>query len=67
MENVFTVDDVFTVGIALDLVGGAWLARGLLASPREIMARTASVIGHNPSETDSLVISRADGITGLTS
>jgi hypothetical protein len=42
---VFSLNDLFIVGIALDLTGAALLAKGLLVSPKDIYAMTQTTFG----------------------
>ncbi len=68
MGSPLSVDDLFTVGVGLDLVGGYFLGRGLLVQPIEIKRRSSAVIGHNPATMAGLIGSRADaevGVAGL--
>ena len=67
MTNPLSVDDLFTVGISFDLLGGYMLGRGLLASPTDIRMRSATVIGANPAAMLSQIAARADGEMGLLS
>ena len=62
-----SIDDFFTVGIGLDLFGGVFLGRGLIAKPDVIMARSGSYIGHSPPTIAGLIESRAEGEIGLSS
>jgi hypothetical protein len=42
---MFSLNDLFIVGVALDLTGAALLAKGLLVSPKEIYAMTQTTYG----------------------
>jgi len=63
----FSLGDVFIVGVAFDLLGGFYLARGLLAKPRDIARRTATLAGGNPTAAASQIEAGADGRVGLLS
>lgn len=65
MANPFSVDDLFTVGVSFDLLGGYLLGRGLLATPLDIARRTQTLVGANPPEMVSQIEARADGQAGL--
>jgi hypothetical protein len=62
-----SIDDVFTVGVSLDLLGAYLLGRGLLASPAEIARRGRTLWGSNPADMIAQIRARADGRVGLTS
>lgn len=69
MRHWVSIDDLFVVGIALDLIGGYLLARGLLSSPGDIGRRTnasaprPSELNHH--EASGHVQDRANGEIGL--
>jgi hypothetical protein len=65
MANLLSVDDLFTVGVSFDMLGGYMLGRGLLAGPLDIARRTQTLIGSNPPERVSQIEARADGQVGL--
>jgi hypothetical protein len=64
---MLSISDLFTVGVGFDLLGGFFLGRGLLASPREIVRRVGDrrFGGGNPALVVSQLKSRADGVIGL--
>lgn len=61
------MDDVFTVGVSFDLLGGFLLGRGLLASPSQIAKRGSTRWGWNPADTIGQIQAGADGRVGLVS
>jgi hypothetical protein len=69
MADPLSVDDLFTLGVSFDLLGGYLLGRGLLASPLDIARRNTSLFGQglNASEAASQIRSRADAFVGLLS
>ena len=66
-ETVLSLADLFIVGVTFDVLGGYYLARGLLAQPRDIARRTASLFGGNPETPASQVAAGADARIGLVS
>ncbi len=69
MTIPLSVDDLFTVGVSFDLLGGYLLGRGLLASSLDIARRNTSLFGRgfNAPEAVSHIRSRADAVAGLLS
>lgn len=69
MANPLSVDDLFTVGVSFDLLGGYLLGRGLLSTPQEIARRNTNPYqaSFNAAEAVSQVRSRADAQIGLAS
>jgi hypothetical protein len=65
MASVLSVDDLFTVGVAFDLMGGYFLGRGLVANVPEIVRRTQTYWGSNAVERVTQLQARADGLIGL--
>jgi hypothetical protein len=63
--GVFSIDDLFTVGVGFDLMGGYFLGRGLVAGVPEIVRRTESYWGSNAIERVSQLQAGADGVIGL--
>ena len=61
-----SIDDMFTVGVALDLLGGLLLGRGLLTSSRGMLNNAALIIGANPMQIASSIEAKVDGWAGLT-
>jgi hypothetical protein len=59
------VEQLFAVGIGFDLAGAFLLARGLLASPRDIAQRTGTYFGSNTWATVSAAQDRVDAFGGL--
>jgi hypothetical protein len=57
---------MFTVGVALDLLGGLLLGRGLLTSSRGMLNNAALIIGANPMQIASSIEAKVDGWAGLT-
>jgi hypothetical protein len=62
----FAIDDLFVVGLGLDIVGAYLLGRGLLMSVIEIARRSASWVGYSSIDAVNLVRDRLDGVAGLT-
>jgi hypothetical protein len=69
VADPLSVDDLFTVGVSFDLLGGYLLGRGLLASPLDIARRNTSLFGQglNAPEAASQIRSNADAFVGLLS
>jgi hypothetical protein len=63
--DVFTVADLFVVGIALDLVGAYLHSRGLLASHPILALRATSYWDGNPHTAVGLAEDRVDGRFGV--
>jgi LPXTG-motif cell wall-anchored protein len=63
--DVFTVADLFVVGLAFDLVGAYLLSRGLLASHHSLAVHATSYWGGNPTVAVGLAEDRVDGRFGL--
>jgi len=63
--TILSLDDVFTTGVAFDLLGGFLLARGLLADPRDMAHRASTRIGYNSAIVAREVRAQADGEAGL--
>ena len=61
----FSVEDLFVVGISLDIVGGALLGLGLLSSSTEIALRSSSYTGYSPPLAISQSKAKVDGVFGL--
>jgi hypothetical protein len=62
-----SIDDLFTAGLGFDLAGATLLALGLLASPRDVVRRSATFYGGNPLDAVVFAKNRIDGLFGLTS
>jgi hypothetical protein len=63
---IFGTSDVFAGGAGCDIAGAFLLARGLIASPADILRR--SIVGENyfsPAETASQIADKADATIGL--
>jgi hypothetical protein len=69
MTDPLSVDNLFTVGVSFDLLGGYLLGRGLLSTPGEIARRNTNPFqaSFNAAEAVSQVRSRADAQVGLVS
>jgi hypothetical protein len=67
MCRYFSIDDLFTAGLGLDLAGAILLGFGLLVSPSDIARRSATYLGYSAAEALSLARSRFDAISGLSS
>lgn len=65
MSSLISVDATFTVGVGCDLVGGFYLARGLLTKPVEIAERSATLLGHSPPVMAGLIKAKAEGEFGI--
>jgi hypothetical protein len=64
---MFSLADLFTIGVGFDLLGGFFLGRGLLASPKEIVRRVGDKRfgGGSPALVVSQLQSRSDAVIGL--
>jgi hypothetical protein len=62
---VFAISDLFLVGTALDLVGGALIAHGLLTSLDVLAGRAGTFWGGNPTVAVGAVEDRVDAQFGL--
>jgi hypothetical protein len=60
-----SIEDLFMVGVGCDLVGGLFLARGLLISPVEVVDRAERFAGGNPVAMAGQIKSKADGEFGI--
>lgn len=67
MSSLFTVDDVFVVGVSFDLLGGYLLGRGLLVSPSQISQRGTTHWGWNSADMIAHIRGVADARLGLCS
>jgi hypothetical protein len=67
MLNPFSIDDLFTVGVSFDLLGGYLLGRGLLASPAQIARRGSTRWDWNFADMLGQIQAGADGRIGLIS
>jgi hypothetical protein len=65
VSKFLDVQDLFAAGLGFDLAGALLLARGLLASPRNIARRTGSYYGYNAWATVSEAHDRVDAVSGL--
>jgi hypothetical protein len=65
VSSIVSLDDVFVVGVGCDLVGGWFLARGLLVNPVEVRERAASLTGGSPPVMAGMIRSKAEGEFGL--
>jgi hypothetical protein len=65
MSSLISIDDAFVVGVSCDLVGGVFLARGLLAKPVKIAERASTIVGASPPVMAGLIKARADGEFGI--
>jgi hypothetical protein len=65
--SALSPDDLLTAGLGFDLGGAILLAKGLLASPRDIGRRATSFYDFSAAEAVSLARDRIDAIAGLTS
>jgi hypothetical protein len=61
----FAVTDLFVVGTALDLVGGALIAKGLLVSTPVLALRAGTYWGGNPNVAVGAIEDRTDAQVGL--
>lgn len=60
-----TLNDLFVVGLALEITGGWLLGRGLLASPLDLARRAGAFMGANPHAVVSAAENKVDGAFGL--
>jgi hypothetical protein len=63
--DVFTVADLFVVGVVLDLVGAYLLSRGLLASHSTLALRAGTYYDSNPHAAVGFAEDRVDGRFGV--
>jgi hypothetical protein len=63
--GVFLLNDLFLVGLAMDMTGGWLLGRGLLVSPIDLARRAGSFAGENPYAVVSAANDKVDGYFGL--
>jgi hypothetical protein len=61
----FSFEDLFVIGIGLDIIGAYLLGRGLLASSFEIARRATSYTGYSPPLAISQIADKVDGAIGL--
>ena len=67
MASFLSFDDLFTAGLGFDLAGATFLGFGLLVSSRDVVRRSATVLGSNTVEAVRLSESRVDGLFGFAS
>lgn len=65
VSSPLAVDDLFVAGVGCDVVASFLLARGLVTSPSEISARSASTRGSHAATAVALARDRADAQAGL--
>ena len=64
-SDPLSVGDLFIVGVAFDLLGGYYLARGLLLKPLDVAQWVATLTGGNPYAAASHITAAADARVGL--
>ncbi|HXR60808.1 MAG TPA: hypothetical protein VN732_05755 [Solirubrobacterales bacterium] len=62
---MWSITDLFLVGLALDVVGAVILAKGLLADPLTIYRLTATYVGSNPTAALDRIEARVASEFGL--
>jgi len=63
--HFWTLTDLYLVGIALEIIGGAILAKGLFLSPREIAGMVELYPGPDLAEAAERIGNRVDAEFGL--
>lgn len=65
LSRYVAFDDLFVIGLALDITGAALLAKGLLESPKTIRREGGTYVGFNSATIVGLVRDRVDAEFGM--
>ena len=65
MSGLVDIQDLFAVGLGVDISGGYLVAHGLLLTPRDVARLSGTYIGFNPHEAVARSRDRIDVMFGL--
>jgi hypothetical protein len=63
--SVLTPTDLFTAGLGAEVAGAVLLAKGLLLSPSQLVARSRSFWSYSPTQIIGLVDDRVEAVFGV--
>lgn len=63
--NLLSLDDLFVVGLGLEIAGACILGRGLINSPQDMMRLSGTYYTANPASQVRQAQDRVDGLFGL--